>query len=356
MHQALYHPQYGYYSSGHAKLGRRGDYYTNVSVGPMFGRLLAFQFTEIWEQLGRPPKFEIVEQGAHDGQFAHDVLRELATISPECSETIRYHIIEPFPPLREAQENRLSEFGDRLEWSLALDEVEPFVGVHFSNELLDSMPVHLVRRSGKDGDSQWTEKLVNWQDERFGFVEAPFSDQRIGQQLGVLADVPDEVEVEINLVAFDWITGLSEKLRDGHVIAIDYGYVTADLLALRQRAGTLQCRAQHRLVDSPFEVIGHCDITAHVNWSAIASHAENHGFILGGFTDQHHFLTGIVAEHPAAIQAADASARRQLQTLLHPEMMGRSFQVLGLRRDTTGTPDLSGFKFARPAREQLGLD
>src|SRR5215472_4201431 len=101
MEQALYHPEHGYYSSGQAKLGRRGDYFTNVSVGSVFGMLLALQFKEIWEQLDRPNEFVIVEQGAHDGDFAVDALTALSLSSPACFNSIRYNIIEPFPILRE---------------------------------------------------------------------------------------------------------------------------------------------------------------------------------------------------------------------------------------------------------------
>src|ERR1700694_3529727 len=96
MEQALYHPEHGYYSSGRAAIGRRGDYFTNVSVGPLFGRLLAAQFTEIWERLGKIDNCTIVEQGAHDGAFARDVLKALQESSPEFFSTLRYCIVEPF--------------------------------------------------------------------------------------------------------------------------------------------------------------------------------------------------------------------------------------------------------------------
>ncbi len=355
MDQALYHPEHGYYSSGRAKLGRRGDYFTNVSVGPMFGQLLAFQILEIWERLGRPTTFQIVEQGAHEGQLARDILRALATISPACFDNVRYHIVEPFAVLQKAQANRLSEFGACIEWSSSLETIERFVGIHFSNELMDSMPVHLVRRANIGGDRCWVEKLVSWQDGHFKFVEAPPSDERVAEQLGTLRDVPGDAELEINLSALDWITTLSPKLERGYAIAIDYGYVIADLSSLRHPAGTLQCRTQHRLIESPFDSIGDCDITAHINWSAIAHRAEKAGLRIDGFTDQHHFLTGIIAKYPEAVQADDASARRQLQTLLHPEMMGRSFQVLSLSRGTEAGERLSGFQFARAPLRQLDL-
>src|ERR1041385_3853148 len=110
MQQVLYHPDYGYYSSGRCRIGREGDYYTNVSVGPMYGRLLAWQFFEIWERLGKVNDFLIVEQGAHDGQFARDVLVCLQTALPEFFEALRYRIWEPFPILQERQQRTLQGF------------------------------------------------------------------------------------------------------------------------------------------------------------------------------------------------------------------------------------------------------
>ncbi|MGZ4985563.1 MAG: SAM-dependent methyltransferase, partial [Chthoniobacterales bacterium] len=97
MEQALYHPTHGYYSSGRAKIGRSGDYFSNVSVGPLFGRLMAAQFAEMWEKLGRPNEFKIVEQGAHEGCFARDVLAATRELHPEFFDQLRYVIVEPFP-------------------------------------------------------------------------------------------------------------------------------------------------------------------------------------------------------------------------------------------------------------------
>src|ERR1700674_1904129 len=144
MEQALYHPVHGYYSSGRCGIGRRGDYFTSVSVGPLFGRLLAAQFAEMWERLGKIDNFVIVEQGAHHGDFARDVLDAARSRFPEIFSALRYRIVEPFPPLQDRQSQTLSEFGDRVRWRRSLDELEPFVGLHFSNELLDAFPAHLL--------------------------------------------------------------------------------------------------------------------------------------------------------------------------------------------------------------------
>src|SRR2546423_8505199 len=143
MEQALYHPEHGYYSSDRAAIGRRGDYFTNISVGSFFGELLSAQFAEIWEQLGKIDNFFIIEQGAHHGQFARDVLESTQRRFPEFFSALRYRIVEPFPVLQDRQSKTLQPFSDRVQWRKSLDVVEPFTGIHFSNELLDAMPVNL---------------------------------------------------------------------------------------------------------------------------------------------------------------------------------------------------------------------
>lgn len=357
MEQALYHPEHGYYSSGRAKLGRSGDYFTSVSVGPTFGRLLALQFEEIWRKLGRPDDFAIVEQGAHNGNLAGDVLGALATSSPESLDRIRYRIIEPFPLFRQEQQRALTPFLRRVEWINSLNELPPSTGIFFSNELVDAMPVHLFR-SREDAPAyglRWEEKCVDWQNGSFGLVERPVGDPLIQEQLSALPAVAAASEVEVNLTALKWIDMLSEKLRRGVILTIDYGYVHQQLSAKDQSSGSLQCRQKHQLIESPFAAVGECDITAHVNWTAVARQARKQGLDIVGFTDQHHFLTGVISDNPDFVERADAGGRRQLQTLLHPETMGRSFQVLALSRGIPPDLILSGFKFARPAQKQLGL-
>ena len=315
MEQALYHPEYGYYSSGRASIGRKGDYFTNISVGPLFGQLLAAQFTEVWERLGQIDNFTIVEQGAHGGEFACDVLSALREKSPEFFSTLRYSIIEPFPVLQDRQSRALKEFGDRVQWRRSLDELEPFVGVHFSNELLDAMPIDLRG------------KRVALEDNNF-----------------VLVDWPD-AEAVTNRAVLDWIDHLALKLERGFVIAVDYGFARSEFREV------LQVRAQHRTLNSPFEQIGEADITAHINWSDIVVRAEANGLKLFGLTDQHHFLTGIISEFPALIE--DEKTKRALQTLLHPEMLGRAFQVMALNKNVDLAEPLAGFKYARDPRVML---
>ena len=336
MEQVLYHPEHGYYSSGRCAIGRKGDYFTNVSVGPLFGQLMLAQFAEIWEQLGKINDFVIVEQGAHNGQFARDVLQASQERTPEFFEALRYRIIEPFPILRERQSQILESFRNKVEWRNSL---ETFTGIHFSNELLDAMPVRLI--------SGGVEKLVDLQADGFVFIERPFSNTTFNQ------------------AALDWADSAAANLQRGYAITIDYGYSGDDF------RGNVQVRARHRHLDSPFEQIGHADITMQVNWTSIDRRAETNGLRVAGFTDQHHFLTGIISAWPDLVQApssnstalsrrvhdagADRKTKRALQTLLHPQMLGRAFHVLALAKNVDPlSPRLAGFKFAR-GTGSLGL-
>ena len=316
MEQALYHPDYGYYSSDSAAIGRSGDYFTNVSVGPLFGQLLALQFAEIWERMERIGNFTIVEQGAHHGEFARDVLEALEQRHPQFLAALRYRIIEPFPKLQDRQFQTLREFGDSVQWRKSFDELEAFVGIHFSNELLDAMPINLRR------------KLVDLDGNKFVFIDSS-ADQIVNQS------------------QLDWIDRVSASLGRGFVVAIDYGFARTEFREV------LNVRVRHRQLDSPFEEIGEADITAHINWTDIAEAAEKKGLRVTGFTDQHHFLTGIISAFPEI--AVEEKSRRALQTLVHPEMLGRSFQVLALEKDVDFAVPLNGFIFGCDARKSLGL-
>src|SRR5436305_1874123 len=291
MQQALYHPDHGYYSSGRCAIGRGGDYFTNVSVGPVFGQLLAVQFAEIWERLGKIDNFIIVEQGAHNGEFARDVLESVRKSRPDFFAALRYQIIEPFPVLQDRQRqtlegcalsrpgttrrSSLQSFRDKIEWRESIDALEPFTGIHFSNELLDAMPVHLiVLERTKTGSTDWLEKFVTLNGDEFAFLDQSIGDRKLREHLQKLPVRPAGYETEVNLASLSWIENVSRKLARGYVIAADYGYPRDEFYARHPSGGTLRVRAQHRLLASPFEQIGHADITAHVGWTSIAEQAE----------------------------------------------------------------------------------
>lgn len=345
MQLALYEPRWGYYSSGRAAIGRAGDFFTNVSIGPLFGRLLAAQFNQVWQSLGRPAPFALVEQGAHDGAFACDVLRELERNLPEFFKACHYTIIEPFPVWRYWQQKQLTAFSGKVRWVATIDEIEPFVGVHFSNELFDSLPVHLfVAELGANGTLLWKERRVDFKSGRFNFVAAPVDEDGLRNQLGSAGSVAAGFTTELNLGGPALMRKIVARLEGGIVLSIDYGLSPATFPGLQHRDGSLQVRSQHTKLSSPFEKVGLADISAHVRWSSLAEVGRCAGLRVG-LTDQHHFFSGIISQLFA--RAFDDSEKRALQTLLHPEMLGCSFQSLALTRNIPDT--LAGFCLARPA-------
>ena len=351
MELALYHPEHGYYASGRASIGRRGDFFTNVSVGSLFGKLLAAQFAEIWEKLARPRDFTIVEQGAHDGVFAADVLSALRQSSGECFAAISYVILEPFLIWRERQQQHLRNFSGKISWLESIAQLRPFIGVHFSNELFDSVPVHLIVSAGvAKGATDWKEKFVAVAGDSFAFTTAnvSHSELRLDQQ----GFFPPGFETEVSVAAPKLMRQIASKLSHGVILTIDYGFIRREFYALDRSEGSLQIKAKQKKLSSCFQQIGRSDISTHVEWTGLAEAALSSGAKPIGFTDQHHFLTGIVSKFFPKVEF-DASEKRAVQTLLHPEMLGRNFQALALGKNFAGK--LSGFQFARDAATELGI-
>jgi SAM-dependent MidA family methyltransferase len=337
MERALYHPEHGYYSSGRAQIGRAGDYFTNVSVGPLFGRLMAAQFREMWEVMGRPEEFTVVEQGAHSGEFARDVLE-----AARDWEQLRYCICEPFPVLEARQRETLAEFTTKTRWCSAPAGLGGFVGVHFSNELFDALPVHVVRWTG----AEWLERYVGERDGEFQWVDLALSSERLTERVAAIPHpLPDGYVTEVNLAALDVIADIAQQLTRGFVVVVDYGFARDEFYAPHRSSGTLRSYSGHRVFDSPLELMGAADITTHVEWTSVIEQAQSCGLQVAGFADQHHFITGLLAA--GLVPPNEATSGRALQTLLHPAQLGMKFQYLVLTKGVSSKPQLAGLQFAR---------
>lgn len=225
MELALYCPNFGYYERRGGSPGRAGDFFTSVSVGPMFGELLAGRFAG-W--LGQMPggRRHIVEAGAHDGRLALDILRRLQTRHPVILESLDYWILEPSAIRRQSQEETLGEFAGRVRWFGSWEEA-PTSGIHgviFSNELLDAMPVH--RLSWDARAKIWFEWGVTLENGRFawtrlGKLEGGVSIPALPEKL--LAVLPDGFATEVCPAAVAWWRSAADALRGGKLLAFDYG-------------------------------------------------------------------------------------------------------------------------------------
>lgn len=352
MERALYDPVHGYYAAGKAAIGREGDFVTSVSAGPLFGRLLMAQFEEMWRNLGRPSVFELVEQGANQGDFAHDVLCAAGEYAG-FAKALRYRIIEPFQVNAERQRARLEKFSGRVIWYDELEEMPPFTGVHFSNELVDALPVCAVEfRGGK-----WRERCVTWCEHGLGWTDRPIACPAV---LKLLARAPcaEGYQTEVSPGAAVWLGQAAARLERGYVLVADYGFARADYYLPERREGTLTAYSRQRRRADVLADPGGQDITAHVDFTALAEAGLERGLALAGFADQHHFLAALGRTvfqditDPAELTPERRKAVRAFTMLAHPSMMGLGFQYLALAK---GAPlQLRGFEFARAGAESLG--
>lgn len=334
MELALYDPADGYYASGRASVGRGGDFFTNVSVGPAYGEILAGQFLEMSEILGHPEKFTIVEQGANDGRLARDILEALRAKTPHPP---RLTIIEPFAALRQKQEQTLEGFA--VEWVASPGELPAFHGVHFSNELFDALPFDLLEAQG----GRWHELRVTGT-ENFAFEKSP--------EPGEKTNLPDGFRTERRTGQSELLQSIASKMQSGFLLAVDYGMESAELLAPHRSAGTLACFSNHRRDTNPLESPGEKDITAHVDFTALARCAVEAGFELNGYTDQHHFIIGAAEKILCELdgKATDPASQKKLRAirmLMHPETMGVSFKAIALTKNLPRPAQPTGFRHAR---------
>jgi SAM-dependent MidA family methyltransferase len=269
-----------------------------------------------------------------------DVLLGLRSLSPECSTAARPMIIEPASFWQEKQRARLRDWP--VEWATSVETLAPVTGIHYSNELLDAFPVHLLRRSAEG----WCELYVDWKDGRFIFIDRPVENADLRARLEPL-DVPAGYLTEVCLEATRWMRSLARKLTRGYVFAIDYGFTREEYYRPDRTTGTLEAIAAHRREGDVLARPGELDLTAHVDFTALAEVARQDGLQIEGFTDQHHFMVGLAAQHFPEGKQPSPSEMRAFQTLAHPTMLGRSFKVFAASRGMNPSRPLAGFAHAR---------
>jgi SAM-dependent MidA family methyltransferase len=330
MELALYHPELGYYARGAQKTGRAGDFFTSVDVGPLFGELLARQFAEMWRLLDSRPHFDLVEAGAGNGRLSRDILDAAQRHDPEFYSAIRLSLVEPSPAARAAQAAALGPHAALLRHSTAFlagfpDRVN---GVIFANELLDALPTHAVAMD----EEGLREVFVDWRDGKFSEVLTGLSTRRIAEYLARAgAGLAPGWRAEVNLAAEDWIATAAQTLARGFLVVIDYGHEEAELYGASHSAGTLTMFKQHT-TDADLQDPGSCDITAHVDLSAVRRAAERGGLTMLARLDQTYFLMGLGLEDlmnsPQGVDSASLHRRLALKTLMLPGGLGSTHKVL----------------------------
>jgi SAM-dependent MidA family methyltransferase len=339
MELALYCPKHGYYETNKDNPGRRGDFYTSVGVGDLFGRLLAFQFADWLVTLNpKPSTFNLVEAGAHDGRLAKDILAWLRSNRPGLFDRLEYWIVEPSLRRRGWQQETLHEFSPRVRWFDSLQSGSSpnpkLDGIIFSNELLDAMPVH---RFGWDARTKkWFEWGVAVDGEKFVWVkiqnpESGIRNPELELPSPLLEVLPDGYTIETCPAAERWWREAAGVLARGKLMTVDYGLTADELFSPGRPQGTLRAYYRHHVSDDLLANAGEQDLTAHVHFSAIRQAGEAAGLQTESFQTQSQFLTRIaekIFKHPESFGAWSARQNREFQTLTHPEHLGRAFRVL----------------------------
>lgn len=359
MELALYAPGLGYYSAGARKFGAAGDFVTAPEISPLFGCTLARQVADIMAQSAP----HILEFGAGSGKLAADVLGELERLNrlPE-----RYDILEISADLRERQQvllrERVPHLADRVHWLDVLPE--KIYGAVIANEVLDALPVQLLRwlpsphgrgiegegTHGEDAsfkersptlalprgerESVLFERGVVSEGKNFVWQERP-PENPVLLKAAQSISVPDNYLSEISLAARGLITSLCEHLQQGVLLFIDYGFGASEYYHPQRNQGTLMCHYRHHAHDDPFFLPGLQDITAHVDFTAVAESAIDSGAHLLGYTTQAHFLincgiTDFLAESDPENLRDYLPLSTQLQKLTSPAEMGDLFKVIAL--------------------------
>jgi len=311
---ALHEPGNGYYASGARQFGAEGDFGTAPELGRLFARTLARQLRQL-------PSQSILELGAGSGALAAALLDEAP---------FDYCILETSPELERLQRARL---GERAKWLRALPT--RFRGIVIANEVADAIPVHAVAWR----DSGVCERGVVLDGEKLAWSERPAQGELLAQARRIAPPAP--YESEIGLVAQAWIRGLAGALEEGVVFVVDYGFPRAEYYHPQRAAGTLMCHHRHTAHADVFRRPGLEDITAHVDFSALADAAREAGLDALGYATQAQFLvncgiTDVLGEANAENALHYAPLAAEANRLLSPAEMGELFKVLALGRNVPG--------------------
>jgi len=327
MELCLYDSEFGYYSRNAEQFGKAGDFYTSSDVHAVFGRLLARQFDEMWRVLGSPERITLEELGPGRGLFAGDVLDWSEKKFSGFFRALSYVLVETSPALRAQIETTLTRHLETGKAAFLSPEDRLWaIDIVFANEFFDALPVEIVSTQGS--------LRIDARGGRFVETWAPPSPEEL-EFLDRYSVHPEAGErVEVPLIAQQQMEAIAATLQRGFIVAIDYGYTREEQLAGRHR-GTLKAIRQHSVSANPYEAPGEQDITADVNFTALAAAAEKYGMHTQKLITQSQFLMGI----GEANQFADAfeecrlpqertKVALQLKHLVTPAGMGESFHVL----------------------------
>lgn len=362
MEMALYYQGLGYYAKDSTKIGKAGDFYTSPHLHSIFGAMLGRQMEEMWQILGKPDIFYVIEMGAGMGYLAKDMMQYLQKRSKvrdqrskikrqergKCLfQCLKYIIVELNPTLRAKQRELLSEFKDKINWISHLDELTYVRGCFLSNELLDSFPVRIVEMN-----DELKEIYVSVNKDKLVEIKNQCSPEIRDYLKEFNIVLPRGYKTEVNLKIKDWLKEINSKLSEGFVLTIDYGYSAVDYYSEERSSGTLLCYHQHKINENPYHNIGEQDMTAHVNFSSLKKWGDELGLKTLGFCSQGNYLVSL-GIHEVINElygnSPDIFDIAKIKRLIFPQGMGESHNVM-VQYKGEHKADLRGFRFRNQMR------
>ena len=347
MELCLFHPEFGYYNTERTKLGAAGDFYTSAHVAPVFARILARHFEMLWQRLGRPPRFDLVELGTADGSLARELLAWVRKRYPEFAASLRYTGVEQSARLRGRAQEALREFADRVRIVSEFpggegEKTGGICGCVFANEFFDALPAHiLVWRKGR-----WRERLAALKRERLVWVEGVPSLPELSQRAELYFDPslpmderPDGWTAEIRPQASERMKRIAASVTQGEVLIVDYGYTLEEWRGGRFPEGSSLAYRGHRVAEDLLGHPGDQDLTAHVDFTELIAAGKAAGLRLASLESQARFLLAVGEPDEFADVFADCASESErqrraqlLKTLLLPQAMGEVFRVLRMEK------------------------
>lgn len=324
MNLALYHPTYGYYTTGKSDIGKHGDFYTSPHVHSAFGSVVGNFILKSFQLLDED-ELTIVEIGAGKGFLALDILNHIKAQSPSCYARLKYYIVERNNYSIKESEGKLKEHLDKIKWFSDIGELdnENIRGVIISNELFDALPFHRLKYAN-GGIAEIYVTLENGQ--LTETLDKPSNNyiEKYLKNKGI--ELLEGQEFEINPSFEKLLKQIDETLQKGFILSIDYGYLTPELFSSERMKGTYKCIYRHKINEQPYTNIGEQDITAHVDFSNLIKVGESFGLNKVHYTTQGQFLIdwGI-------LDFLNNSTEKEIQALKNlflPELMGDKFKVL----------------------------
>ncbi|TFG36526.1 MAG: hypothetical protein E4H45_00915 [Nitrospirales bacterium] len=340
MEMALYEPGFGYYASENTDIGKAGDFFTSQHLHPVFGAMIGRQLEEMWEILGKPSVFHVVELGAGTGLLCLDIMNYLR--DKAFLDSLTYVIVEINPFLRNKQEKLLHPYSSKVKWISSLQELGAIEGCILSNELPDAFPVHLVEM-----DEELKEIYVAVADGYFTEIKGQLSTDSLAAYLKEFSiELPAGYRTEINLRIKDWLASSSEVLSKGFILTIDYGYPAQEYYSEERNRGTLLCYYRHQVNENPYQNTGVQDITAHVNFSSLKKWGGEFGLKTLGFCNQGAFFVSLGIDNVMGELFTNSSDYlfeiAKIKRLILPGTIGETHKVM-IQYKGTDNPDLRGF-------------